>query len=116
MSNLLNKRLMRSLWRTKLRLFAVIFMVSVGVFAGLTFGAYSHYLCGLYDSMDADDYDGANLADFWIVNRSCEVFLSPLEFLIFSNLSILFSVFPYFIGIFSFYLLSQYFSALLKTS
>ena len=70
MSALLNKRLARSLWRSKLRLFAVIFMVSVGVFAGLTFGGYSHNLSGMYDTMHADDDDGANLADLWIDNRS----------------------------------------------
>lgn len=70
MSALLNKRLARSLWRTKLRLFAVIFMVSVGVFAGLTFSGYSHNLSGMYDTMHADDEDGANLADLWIDNRS----------------------------------------------
>ena len=70
MSNLLNKRLMRSLWRTKLRLFAVIFMVSVGVFAGITFGGYSHNLDGMYSTMQADDDNGANLADIWIDNRS----------------------------------------------
>ena len=69
MSALLNKRLARSLWRSKLRLFAVIFMVSVGVFAGLTFGGYSHNLSGMYDTMHADDDDGANLADLWIDNR-----------------------------------------------
>ena len=70
MSNLLNKRLARSLWRTKLRLFAVIFMVSVGVFAGLTFGGYSHNLSGMYDTMHDDNDTGANLADLWIDNRS----------------------------------------------
>ena len=70
MSTLLNKRLARSLWRTKLRLFAVIFMVSVGVFAGITFGGYSHNLDGMYETMHADDEDGANLADLWIDNRS----------------------------------------------
>ena len=70
MSALLNKRLFRSLWRTKLRLLAVVFMVSVGVFAGLTFGGYSHNLDGMYDSMQADDEDGANLADIWIDNRT----------------------------------------------
>ena len=37
-SNLLNKRLARSLWGTKLRLSAVIGMIFVGVFAGITFG------------------------------------------------------------------------------
>ena len=45
-------------------------MVSVGVFAGLTFGGYSHNLDGMYDSMQADDEDGANLADLWIDNRT----------------------------------------------
>lgn len=70
MSTLLNKRLARSLWRTKLRLFAVVFMVSVGVFAGITFGGYSHNLDGMYETMHADDEDGANLGDVWIDNRS----------------------------------------------
>lgn len=70
MSALLNKRLARSLWRTKLRLFAVILMVFVGVFAGITFGGYSHNLDGMYETMQADDDDGANLADLWIDNRS----------------------------------------------
>ena len=68
--SLLNKRLIRSLWRTKLRLLAVIFMVSVGVFAGITFGGYSHNLDGMYETMHGDDEEGANLADLWIDNRS----------------------------------------------
>jgi putative ABC transport system permease protein len=70
MSALLNKRLARSLWRTKLRLLAVVLMVFVGVFAGITFGGYAHNLGGMYDSMQADDENGANLADLWIDNRS----------------------------------------------
>ena len=70
MSNLLNKRLARSLWRTKLRLLAVVLMVFVGVFAGITFGGYAHNLGGMYDTMQADDENGANLADIWIDNRS----------------------------------------------
>ena len=70
MSGLLNKRLARSLWRTKLRLFAVILMVFVGVFAGITFGGYAHNLGGMYDAMQADDEEGANLADLWIDNFS----------------------------------------------
>ena len=70
MSALLNKRLARSLWRTKLRLFAVVLMVMVGVFAGLTFGGYAHSLDGMYSAMQADDEEGANLADLWIDNRS----------------------------------------------
>ena len=70
MSNLLNKRLARSLWRTKLRLVAVVLMVFVGVFAGITFGGYAHNLGGMYDTMQADEDGGANLADVWIDNRS----------------------------------------------
>ena len=70
MSALLNKRLARSLMRTKIRLFAVILMVFVGVFAGITFGGYAHNLGSMYDTMQADDERGANLADIWIDNRS----------------------------------------------
>ena len=70
MSALLNKRLARSLWRTKLRLLAVVLMVSVGVFAGITFGGYSHNLDGMYETLQGDDEEGANLADLWIDNRS----------------------------------------------
>ena len=70
MSNLLNKRLARSLWRTKLRLLAVGLMVFVGVFAGITFGGYAHNLGEMYDTMQADDENRANLADLWIDNRS----------------------------------------------
>ena len=70
MSNLLNKRLARSLWRTKLRLVAVVLMVFVGVFAGITFGGYAHNLGGMYDTMQADEDGGSNLADLWIDNRS----------------------------------------------
>ena len=70
MSNLLNKRLARSLWRTKLRLLAVVLMVSVGVFAGITFGGYSHNVEGMYETLQGDNEDGANLADLWIDNRS----------------------------------------------
>jgi len=69
-SNLLNKRLARSLWRTKLRLLAVVLMVSVGVFAGITFGGYSHNVEGMYETLQGDDEEGANLADLWIDNRS----------------------------------------------
>ncbi|MEC8398412.1 MAG: FtsX-like permease family protein, partial [Candidatus Thermoplasmatota archaeon] len=63
-------RLARSLWRTKLRLMAVVLMVAVGVFAGITFGGYSHNVEGMYETLHADDEDGANLADLWIDNRS----------------------------------------------
>ena len=70
MSKLLNKRLARSLWRTKLRLVAVVLMVFVGVFAGITFGGYSESLDGMYDTLQGDTDDGGNLADLWIDNRS----------------------------------------------
>ena len=53
----------------KLRLFAVIFMVSVGVLP-VYLGGYSHNLSGMYDTMHEDDELGANLADLWIDNRS----------------------------------------------
>ena len=83
MSSLLNKRLARSLWRTKLRLMAVVLMVAVGVFAGVTFGGYSHNVEGMYKTLHADDEDGANLADLWIDNRS--VFWSAEEVSAFCN-------------------------------
>jgi len=70
LSKLLNKRLARSLWRTKLRLVAVVLMVFVGVFAGITFGGYSESLDGMYDTLQGDTDDGGNLADLWIDNRS----------------------------------------------
>lgn len=70
MSKLLNLRLARSLWRTKLRLVAVVLMVFVGVFAGITFGGYAESLDGMYDTLQGDTEDGGNLADLWIDNRS----------------------------------------------
>lgn len=68
-SNLLNKRLARSLWRTKLRLSAVVFMVAVGVFAGISFGAYANAATNLYDEI-YDGEEGVNLPDIWINNPS----------------------------------------------
>ena len=65
MSMLLTKRLARSLWRTKLRLSAVIFMVAVGVFAGISFGSYANSATSLYDEI-YDGEDGVNLADIWV--------------------------------------------------
>lgn len=70
MSKLLNLRLARSLWRTKLRLIAVVLMVFVGVFAGITFGGYAESLDGMYDTLQGDTEDGGNLGDLWIDNRS----------------------------------------------
>ena len=57
MSDLLNKRLARSLWRTKLRLSAVFLMVFVGVFAGITFGGYAYNLGGMYANGDGVPQD-----------------------------------------------------------
>ena len=67
MSMLLTKRLARSLWRTKLRLSAVVFMVAVGVFAGISFGSYANAATTLYDEI-YDGEEGVNLADVWIEN------------------------------------------------
>ena len=87
MSTLLNKRLFRSLSRTKIRLLAVVLMIFIGVFSGITFGGYAHNLGGMYDSIQADDDNGANLADVWIDNRSTkwtdnqvQTFYNNLEF------------------------------------
>jgi putative ABC transport system permease protein len=67
---LLNKRLARSLLGTKLRLVAVIGMIFVGVFAGITFGGYAANLEPMYDSVYDDSESGANLADLWIDNKT----------------------------------------------
>ncbi len=68
MSMLLTKRLMRSLWRTKLRLFAVTMMVTIGVFAGISFGMYANVVTDMYDDTYLDDEDGVNLPDIWVKN------------------------------------------------
>ena len=70
MSALLNKRLARSLWGTKLRLVAVVGMIFVGVFAGITFGGYAANVEPMYDALYEDSESGANLADLWIDNQS----------------------------------------------
>ncbi len=67
MSMLLTKRLARSLWRTKLRLSAVILMVAIGVFAGISFGAYANAATNLYEEI-YDGEDGINLPDIWVKN------------------------------------------------
>ena len=69
MSMLLTKRLARSLWRTKMRLSAVVFMVAVGVFAGISFGTYANAATSLYDGI-YDGEDAKNLADIWVENPS----------------------------------------------
>ena len=51
----------------KLRLSAVVFMVAVGVFAGISFGSYANAATTLYDEV-YDGEDGVNLADVWINN------------------------------------------------
>jgi len=66
---LLTKRLARSLWRTKLRLSAVILMVSIGIFAGIAFGAYANSVTTLYDDIYADDETGVNLPDVFVENN-----------------------------------------------
>ena len=63
MSMLLTKRLMRSLWRTKLRLSAVVLMIVVGVFAGISFGAYGTAATTMYDDIYSDEEGRINLAD-----------------------------------------------------
>ena len=70
MSMLLTRRLARSLWRTKLRLSAVILMISVGVFAGISFGSYANSAASLYDNIYADNDEGINLPDAWVENPS----------------------------------------------
>ena len=66
---LLTKRLARSLWRTKLRLSAVILMVAIGIFAGIAFGAYANSVTTLYDDIYADDDTGVNLPDVFVENN-----------------------------------------------
>jgi hypothetical protein len=68
MSGLLYKRLARSLWRTKLRLFAVLAMVAIGVMAGISFGSYAQNAETLYAHIYADTDDGVNLPDLWVEN------------------------------------------------
>jgi len=70
MSILLTKRLARSLWRTKLRLSAVVLMVAIGVFAGIAFGAYANSVTTLYDDIYEDDEQGVNLPDVWVENNA----------------------------------------------
>ena len=72
MSALLNKRLARSLWGTKLRLVAVIGMIFVGVFAGITFGGYAANVEPMYDALYEDSESGANLAEFYRKSQSAK--------------------------------------------
>jgi putative ABC transport system permease protein len=59
---------MRSLWRTKLRLFAVTMMVTIGVFAGISFGMYANVVSDMYEDTYLDDEEGINLPDIWVKN------------------------------------------------
>mgnify|MGYP000082285048 CR=1 FL=1 len=68
MKLLLTKRLARSLWRTKLRLFAVVLIIMVGVFAGIAFGHYAHTATTMYDDIYSDSESGTNLGDVWVEN------------------------------------------------
>ena len=67
---LLNKRLARSMMRSKTRLFAVVAMVVVAVFAGVSFAAYAHTVSGMYDEIYEDSEQGVNLPDVWVENPS----------------------------------------------
>jgi len=66
MSFLLTKRLARSLWRTKIRLIAVIFMIVIGVLGGISMGGYATNVSVLYDNIYEDDEEGVNLPDIWV--------------------------------------------------
>jgi putative ABC transport system permease protein len=44
-------------------------MVSIGVFAGISFGAYAISVTTLYDGIYADDENGVNLPDVWVENN-----------------------------------------------
>ena len=49
---------------------SVVLMVSISVFAGITFGGYSTNVEHVYDRMYEDDEGGSNLADLWIDNKT----------------------------------------------
>ena len=66
MSFLLTKRLARSLWRTKIRLVAVIFMVVIGVLGGISMGGYATNVAIVYDTIYEDNENGVNLPDVWV--------------------------------------------------
>ena len=68
MKALLTKRLFRSLWRTKLRLVAVVLIIMVGVMSGIAFGHYAHMTTNMYSEIYEDSENGVNLADIWVEN------------------------------------------------
>jgi len=65
---LLTKRLFRSLWRSKLRLVAVVLIIMVGVMSGIAFGHYAHMTTNMYSEIYEDSENGVNLADIWVEN------------------------------------------------
>ena len=68
MKALLTKRLFRSLWRSKIRLVAVVLIIMVGVMSGIAFGHYAHMTTNMYSDIYEDSEDGVNLADIWVEN------------------------------------------------
>ena len=54
--------------RSRTRLIAVVAMVLVAVFAGISFAAYAHTVSGVYDEIYDDSEQGVNLPDIWIEN------------------------------------------------
>lgn len=68
MKVLLTKRLFRSLWRSKLRLVAVVLIIMVGVMSGIAFGHYAHMTTNMYSEIYEDSENGVNLADIWVEN------------------------------------------------
>ena len=68
MKALLTKRLFRSLWRSKIRLVAVVLIIMVGVMSGIAFGHYAHMTTNMYSEIYEDSENGVNLADIWVEN------------------------------------------------
>ena len=68
MKALLTKRLFRSLWRSKIRLVAVVLIIMVGVMSGIAFGHYAHMTTNMYSEIYEDSEKGVNLADIWVEN------------------------------------------------
>ena len=56
--------------RSKTRLVAVVAMVVVAVFAGVSFAAYAHTVSGVYEEIYEDTEQGVNLPDVWVENPS----------------------------------------------
>jgi len=56
--------------RSKIRLTAVIAMVLVSVFAGVSFAAYAHTISGMYEGIYEDSEKGVNLPDAWVEKPS----------------------------------------------